>query len=89
MIKDIFNFVLARLISSKTENWYVSCIVIRASVADSGLKLQGMKHVVHTPLARYLKTEGHGTNSSYNPKLPNKLSSKLLQQPRCQFEMLS
>ena len=89
MIKNIFHFVLARLISSKTEGWYISCISIRAIVANSGLKVQGMEHIVHTPLARQLKTEGHGTNSSNDPKWPNKLSSKLLQQPRCQFEMLS
>ena len=57
MIKDIFNFVLARLISSRTENRYISCIGIRAIVADSRLELQGMKHVVHMPLARQLKAE--------------------------------
>ena len=57
MIKDIFYFVLAQLISSRTENWYVSRVGIRASVADSRLELQGMKHVVHTPLARQLKVE--------------------------------
>ena len=57
MIKDIFYFVLAQLISIRMENWYVSCIGIRAIVADSGLELRGMKHVVHTPLARQLKAE--------------------------------
>ena len=75
MIKDIFYFVLARLIGSRTESWYVSCVGIRAIVANSGLKLQGMKHVVYMPLARQLKTERHGTDSSNNPKWPNKLSS--------------
>ena len=57
MIKNIFDFVLAQLISSRTESWFVSCIGIRAIVANSGLKLQGMKHVVHTLLARQLKME--------------------------------
>ena len=64
MIKDIFSFVLARLISSRTENWYISCVGIRAIVANSRLKLQGMEHVVHTPLARHLKAKAHNTNSS-------------------------
>ena len=89
MIKNIFDFVLTRLISSRTESWYISCIGIRAIVANGGLKLQGMKHVMYTPLARQLKMEAHGTNSSNDPKWPNKLSSKLSRQPRCQFEMLS
>ena len=88
MIKNIFDFVLVQLISSRMESWYVSCAGMRAIVANSGLKLQGMKHVVYTPLARQLKTEGYSTNSSNDPKRPNKLSSKLSQQPRCQFEML-
>ena len=57
VIKNTLYFVLARLISSRTENWYVSCVGIRAIVADSRLELQGMKHVVHTPLARQLKAE--------------------------------
>ena len=77
MIKNIFDFVLARFISSRMENWYVSCVSIRAIVANSGLKLRGMKHVMYTPLARQLKMEGHGTDSSNDPKRPNKLSSKL------------
>ena len=89
MIKDIFYFVFARLISSRTENWCVSCVGIRAIVADSGLELRGMKHVMNTPLARQLKVKGHGTNSSNDPKRPNKLSSKLSRQPRRQFEVLS
>ena len=88
MIKNILDLILAQLISSRTESWYISCIGSRAIVANSGLKLQGMKHVMHRPLARQLKSKGHGTNSSNDPKWPNKLSSKLLQQPRCQFEML-
>ena len=57
MIKDIFYFVFARLISSRMENWYVSCVGIRAIVADSGLELRGMKHIMNTPLARQLKAE--------------------------------
>ena len=77
MIKNIFDFVLARLVSSRMESWYISCIGIRAIVANSGLKLQGMEHVMHMPLARQLKMKEHGTNSSSNPKWPNKLSSKL------------
>ena len=89
MIKDIFYFVLARLISSRTENWYVSCVGMRAIVANSGLELQGMKHVMHTPLARQLKVEWHSANSSNNTKQSNKLSSELLRQPRCKLEMLS
>ena len=59
------------------ESWYVSCIGIRAIVANNGLELQCMKHVMYTPLARQLKMEGHGTDSSNNPKRPKKLSSKL------------
>ena len=61
MIKDIFYFVLARLISSRTENWYVSCVGIRAIIANSGLELRCMKHVMYMPLVRQLKMEGHGT----------------------------
>ena len=48
MIKNFFDFVLAQLISSRTESWYVSCIGVRAIVADSGLKLQDMEQVMHT-----------------------------------------
>ena len=77
MIKDIFYFVLAQLISSRMESWYVSCIGIRAIVANGGLELRCMKHIVHTPLAKQLKMEGHGTDSSNDPKWPNKLGSKL------------
>ena len=75
MIKDIFYFVLARLITSRTESWYVSCVGIRAIVANSGLELLGMKHVMYMPLARQLQMEGHGTDSSNDTKWPNKLSS--------------
>ena len=78
MIKYIFNFVLTQLISSRMESWYVSCVGIRAIVANGRLELQCMKHVVYMPLARQLKMERHSTNSSNDPKQPNKLSSKLL-----------
>ena len=89
MIKYIFHFVLTRLISSRMESWYISCVGSRAIVANGGLELRCMKHVMYTPLARQLKIERHGTNSSNDPKRPNKFSSKLSRQPRCQFEMLS
>ena len=89
MIKYILYFVLAQLISSRMESWYISCVGIRAIVANSGLELQGMKHVMKMPLARQLKAKGHSTNSSNDTKWSNKLSSKLLRQPRCKLEMLS
>ena len=57
MIKNILDLILARLISSRTENWYVSFVGMRAIVANSGLELRGMKHVMNTPLARQLKAE--------------------------------
>ena len=78
MIKNIFHFVLTQLISSRTESWYVGFVGIRAIVANGGLELQCMKHIVYTPLARQLKTEEHSTNSSNDLKWPNKLSSKLM-----------
>ena len=89
MIKNIFHFILAQLISSRTESWYIGRVGIRAIVANSRLELRCMKHIVYTPLARQLKMEGHGTDSSNDPKRPNKLSSKLSQQPWCKLEMLS
>ena len=89
MIKNIFHFVLTLLISSRTENWYVSCVGTRAIVADSGLELRGMKHVMNTPLARQFKAKGHSADSSNDTKRSNKLSSKLSRQPRCKLEMLS
>ena len=89
MIKDVFNFVLARLISSRTENWYVSFVGMRAIVANSGLELRGMKHVMNTPLARQLKAERHSADSSNDTKRSNKLSSEFSRQPRCKLEMLS
>ena len=89
MIKNIFYFVFAQLISSRTENWYVSCVGIRAIVANSGLELRGMKHVMYTPLARQLKAKGHSADSSNDTKRSNNLGSKLSQQPRCKLEMFS
>ena len=86
MINNIFHFVLARLISSRTESWYVNCVGIRAIVANSRLELRGMKHVMYTPLARQLKTKGHGTDSSNDMKRSNKLSSKLLRQPKLEMQ---
>ena len=88
MIKNIFYFVLARLISSRMENWYISYVGIRAIVADSGLELRGMKYIMYTPLARQLKAKGHSADSSNDTKWSNNLSSKLSQQPRCKLEML-
>ena len=89
MIKNIFDFVLVQLISSRMENWYVSCIGIRAIIANRGLELRGIKHVMYTPLARQLKAKGHSADSSNDTKRSNKLSSKLSRQPRCKLEMLS
>ena len=77
MIKYVFYLVLAQLISSRTESWYIGCVGIRAIVANGGLELRCMKHIVYTPLARQLKAEGHGTDSSNDPKWLKKLSSKL------------
>ena len=76
MIKNILDLILARLISSRTERWYISSC-LRAIITDSGLELQCMKNIVNTPLTRQLKTEGHSANSISDPKRPNKLSSKL------------
>ena len=67
MIKYVFNFILAQLISSRMERWYFGSVGIRAIVANSGLELRCMKHIEHEPLARQLKTEGHGTDGSNNP----------------------
>ena len=89
MIKNVFYFVLARLISGRTENWYVSCVGIRAIVANSGLELRGMKHVMNTPLARQLKAERHSADSSNDTKRSNKLRSEFSRHPRCKLEMLS
>ena len=77
MIKDIFYFILTQLVSSRMENWYTSCVGIRAIVADSGREWRGMKHVMYTPLARQLKVKGHSADSSNNTKWSNKLSSEL------------
>ena len=77
MIKNIFDFILTGLISSRTESWYVTCAGIRAIVAESRLELQGMKHVMYTPLARQLKAKGHSADSSNDTKWSSKLSSKI------------
>ena len=89
MIKNVIHFVLTQLISSRMESWYVGFVGIRAIVPNGRLELRCMKHIVYMPLARQLKTEGHRTDSSNNPKRPNKLSSKLSQQPWCKLEILS
>ena len=39
MIKNILDFILARLISSRMERWYVISVGLRAIIADSGLEL--------------------------------------------------
>ena len=75
MIKNILDLILARLISSRMERWYVSSGV-RAIITDSGLELQCMKNIVNMPLTRQLKMEGHSANSISDPKRPNKLSSQ-------------
>ena len=87
MIKNTLNLILTRLISSRTERWYISS-GLKAIITDSGLELRCMKNIVNTPLTRQLKTEGHGANSISDPKRPNKLSSKLSLQTRCQVQML-
>ena len=76
MIENIFNLILTQLISSKMGRSYVSSIGIRTIIANGGLDLQCIKHIVHMPLARQLKTKGHGTGSSNNPKWTNKLCGK-------------
>ena len=78
MIKNILDFILTRLISSRTERWYISSVGLRAIIANSGLELQYVNNIMNMPLARQLKTEQHSANSTSDPKGPNKLSSKLL-----------
>ena len=56
MIKNVLDLILARLISSRTERWYVSS-GLRAIITNSGLELQCVKNIVNTPLTRQLKTE--------------------------------
>ena len=77
MIKNILDLILARLISSRMERWYIS-IGLRATITDSGLELRCVKNIVNTPLTRQLKTEGHSANSISDPKRPNKLSSQFM-----------
>ena len=76
MIKYILDLILAQLISSRTERWYISS-GLRAITTNSGLKLRCVKNIVNTPLTRKFKTEGHSANSGSDLKRPNKLSSKL------------
>ena len=76
MIKNILDLILARLISSRTERWYVSS-GLRAIITDSGLELRCVKNIVNTPLTRQLKSERHSANSISDPKRTNKLSSEL------------
>ena len=76
MIKNVLDLILARLISSRTERWYVSS-GLRAIITDSGLELRCIKNIVNTPLTRQLKTEGYSANSISDPKRPNKLTNKL------------
>ena len=75
MIKNILDLILARLISSRTERWYVGS-GLGAIITNSGLELQCVKNIVNTPLTRQLKMEGHSANSISDPKRPNKLSSQ-------------
>ena len=57
MIKNILDFILAQLISSRMERWNISSVGLRAIIAYSGLELQCMKNIVNTPLNRQLKSE--------------------------------
>ena len=75
MIKYILDLILARLISSRMERWYISS-GLRAIITNSGLELRCVKNIVNTPLTRQLKTERHSANSISDPKRPNKLSSQ-------------
>ena len=75
MIKNILDLILTRLISSRTERWYVGS-GLGAIITNSGLELRSVKYIVNTPLTRQLKTEGHSANSISDPKRPNKLSSQ-------------
>ena len=77
MIKNILDLILTRLISSRTERWYISS-GLRAIITNSGLELQCVKNIVNTPLTRQLKTERHSANSISHPKRPNKLSSMFM-----------
>ena len=85
MIKNILDFILTQLISSRTERWHISSVGLRAIIADSGLELWCVENIVNTPLTRQLKMEWHGADSISDPKRPNKLSSELSWQTRYQF----
>ena len=75
MIQNVLDLILAQLISSRTERWYVSN-GLRTIITDGGLELRCVKNIVNTPLTRQLKMEGHSTNSISDPKRPNKLCSQ-------------
>ena len=77
MVKNILDFIFARLISSRMERQNISSGGLRAIIANSELKLQTMKNIVNTPSTRQLKVEWHSANSISEPKMPNKLSSEL------------
>ena len=66
MIKNILDLILAQLISSRMERWYVSS-GLRAIITNSGLELPCVKNIVNTPLTRQLKMEGHSANSISDP----------------------
>ena len=78
MVKNILDFILARLISSRMARQNISSAGLRAIIANSRLELQIMKNIVNKPLTRQLNTEKHSANSISDPKRSNKLSSKLL-----------
>ena len=78
MVKNILDFILSQLISSRKERQNISRAGLRAIIANSGLELQSVKNIVNMPLTRQLKAERHSANSISDPKSPKKLSSKLL-----------
>ena len=78
MIKNILDFILAQLISSRMERRYISSVGLRAIIANSGLELRCMKNIVNVPLTRQLKVECYSANSISDQKGPNELISKLL-----------
>ena len=57
MIKNILDFIRARLISSKMERQNVSSAGLRAIIANSRFELQSMKNIVNTSLTRQIKVE--------------------------------
>ena len=54
MIKNILDLILAQLISSRTERWYISS-GLRAIITNGGLELRCVQNIVNTPLTRQLK----------------------------------